>query len=58
MTEGGKKQHSAPQLAFDKTGEDVCCTQAESILIYLVHSFVSAPNPAENAPGGKMACMR
>lgn len=45
----GKKQQSAQQLAFDKTGEDVCCTQAEIILIYHVHSFVSAPNPAENA---------
>lgn len=45
----GKKQQSAQQLAFDKTGEDVCCTQAEIILIYHVHSFVSAPNPTENA---------
>lgn len=48
-----KKQLSAQQLAFDKTGEDVCCTQAEIILIYHVHSFVSAPNPVENAPEGR-----
>lgn len=49
----GKKQQSAQQLAFDKTGEDVCCTQAKIILIYHVHSFVSVPNPAENAPEGR-----
>lgn len=45
----GKKQQSAQQLAFDKTAEDVRCAQAEIILIYHVQSFVSAPNPAENA---------
>lgn len=49
----GKKQQSAQQLAFDKTGEDACCTRTEIILIYHLHSFVSAPNPAENALEGR-----
>lgn len=40
-------------MAFDKPGEDVCCTQAEIIVIYHVASFVSAPNPAENALEGR-----
>lgn len=49
----GNEQQSAQQLAFDKTGEDVRHTQTKIILICHVHSFVSAPNPAENASEGR-----